>query len=107
VLRQPASGFAIAGVAAVVGRSGGEAGGPIDDVRVAVTGVGDVPYRATAVEATVRGQSIGPAEVDEAVRAITDGVRVQGDIHAGPDYRAAMTREMATRALRSAMARLG
>ena len=107
VLRQPASGFAIAGVAAVVGRSGGDAGGPFDDVRVAVTGVGDVPYRAPAVEAMVRGRSTDPAEIAEAARTITDGVQVQGDIHAGPDYRAAMAQVMASRALRTAMARLG
>lgn len=107
VVRQPASGFAIAGVAAVVGRSGGDEGGPIDDVRVAVTGVGDVPYRATAVEAALRGRRIGAAEIEEAARTITDAVQVQGDIHADPDYRSAMAIVMATRALDAAVARLG
>ncbi len=105
VLRQPASGFAIAGVAAVVGRS--DESGRIDDVRVAVTGVGDVPYRATAVEAALRGRSIGAVEIEDAVRGIADGVRVQGDIHADREYRAAMAGVMATRALAAAVARLG
>ena len=51
MLEQPASGFAIAGVAAVLGRTGSGSGDAetLDDVRVAVTGVGDKPYRATAV----------------------------------------------------------
>ncbi len=107
VLRQPASGFAIAGVAAVAGRSSGHPSGPIDDVRLAVAGVGDVPYRAMTVEAALRGRSIGAVEIEEAVRGITDGVRVQGDIHADAGYRSAMARVMATRALDAAVARLG
>ena len=63
-LEQRASGYAIAGVAAVVGRAGSGAGdGPVrgtdarasDLVRLAVTGVGDRPYRATAAEAALAG----------------------------------------------------
>ena len=45
-LAQPASGYSIVGVAAVVARSGGS----VSHVRVAITGVGDVAYRAKAVE---------------------------------------------------------
>jgi len=107
VLQQPASGFAIAGVAAVVGRSSGADGGPIDDVRVAVTGVGDVPYRATAVEAALSGLGGGAVEIEEATQTITQGIRVQGDIHADPTYRSAMAIVMAARALAAAVRRLG
>lgn len=111
VLQQPASGFAIAGVAAVVGRTSdgatGGGAGACDDVRIAVTGVGDVPYRAVAVEAALRGTKLAATEIEEAVRTITDGVQVQGDIHADREYRGAMAAVMARRALEAARERLG
>ena len=50
-LAQPASGYSIVGVAAVVARSGGS----VSHVRVAITGVGDVAYRAKAVESALAG----------------------------------------------------
>jgi aerobic carbon-monoxide dehydrogenase medium subunit len=107
-LEQLASGFAIAGVAAVVGRTGGASGpdAPIDDVRIAVTGVGDKAYRATAVEDALRGTTLEAAVIDEAVVSITDGVSVQSDIHADREYRTAMAGVMARRALEAARERL-
>lgn len=101
-LEQPASGYAIVGVAAVVGRrSGGH--GPLDDVRVAITGVGEAPYRTSAVEAAFR-QAGDPAA---AAAHATDGVTVNSDIHAGRDYRAEMARVMTRRALEAAVRRAG
>ena len=38
---------------------------------------------------------------------MTDGIDVTGDIHADPEYRAAMARVMARRAIDLARARLG
>ncbi len=107
-LEQPASGFAIAGVAAVVGQTGGAAGPdlPIDDVRVAVSGVGDKPYRATAVEDGLRGTTLDPAAILSAVSSIIEDVSVQADIHADRVYRAAMAGLMARRALEAARDRL-
>jgi carbon-monoxide dehydrogenase medium subunit len=108
MLEQPASGFAIAGVAVVVGRSGanGSADGEVDDVRVAVTGVGEKPYRATSVEDALRGTKLGSAAIGNAVGSITDSVAVQGDIHADVAYRTAMAGVMARRALEAARERL-
>jgi carbon-monoxide dehydrogenase medium subunit len=106
-LAQPASGFAIAGVAAVIGRTGAAGEDMIDDVRIAVTGVGDVPYRATAVESALRGTTLGSAAISAAVAGITEGVAVQGDIHADAEYRRAMAAVMARRALEAARERLG
>ena len=111
-LEQQASGFAIAGVAVVVGRKGAAAAnedgsrGVVDDVRVAVTGVGDTPYRATKVEDAIRGTSLSSAEINSAVAGITHGVSVQGDIHADAAYRTAMAEVMARRALEAARDRL-
>ena len=111
-LEQQASGFAIAGIAAVVGRTAaGVADGSgqrsvLDDVRVAVTGVGDTPYRATAVEDMIRGTNLGSADIASAVAQIATGVSVQGDIHADEAYRTAMAQVMARRALETARDRL-
>ena len=108
MLEQPASGFAIAGVAAVVGRpgSGNGAEDTVDHVRVAVTGVGDMPYRATSVENALRGTKLGSAAIGNAVGSITEGISVQGDIHADVAYRTAMAGVMARRALEAARERL-
>jgi len=114
MLEQQASGFAIAGVAAVVGRTGAGAGNgvddrarSIDDVRVAVTGVGDMPYRAITVEEALRGTGLTDSAVGAAVADITRGISVQGDIHADQAYRTAMVEVMARRALSAARDRLG
>jgi carbon-monoxide dehydrogenase medium subunit len=98
-LDQQASGYPIAGVAAVVG----------EVTRVAVTGVGERPYRATAVEAALAEPGTAGQEraIEAAVSHITDGIEVNGDIHADPEYRAAMARVMAKRAIDLARARLG
>jgi carbon-monoxide dehydrogenase medium subunit len=50
-LAQPASGYSIVGVAVVVASSGGS----VSHARVALTGVGEVAYRAKAVEAALVG----------------------------------------------------
>ena len=94
-LPQPASGYPIAGVAIVLG-----GGAP---PRVAVTGVGEQPYRATSVERELSGG----ASMDDAVATIAAGQRVNADIHADREYRAAMATVMARRAHAAAHARLG
>ena len=107
MLEQPASGFAIAGVAAVVGSTGSNgAADTVDDVRVAVTGVGEKPYRATSVENALRGTKLGSAAIGSAVASICEGVSVQADIHADRAYRSAMAGVMARRALEAARERL-
>lgn len=106
-LEQPASGFAIAGVAAVVGRTRrSSSGDEVDDIRVAVTGVADHPYRAGAVEDALRGSQLGSVAIESAIAAICDGITVQSDIHANRAYRSAMARVMARRALEAARERL-
>ena len=103
-LEQKASGYAVVGVAAVVVRQA--AGGPIGFARVAITGVGDVAYRATAVEDALTGSDGGPQALALAAGHATDGVTVNGDIHADPEYRTEMARVYTRRALEAALARL-
>ena len=94
-LTQPASGYSMVGVAAVV-FAGGGAG-------IGITGVGDHPYRAGAVEAAL---SAGASPAEAAAHA-ADGITVAGDIHADPGYRRAMATVYTRRAIETARARLG
>ena len=93
----PASGYPIAGVAAVLGRIG-RTEGPWDACAVGVTGVGERPYRATGVEdAVLSGTAFG-----EAVAAVAAGQRGLSDPYADREYRLAMAVVVARRALAAA-----
>lgn len=100
-LEQPASGYSMVGVAAVVASSGGA----ITHARVALTGVGDHPYRATAVEAALVGSDGSAAVVAAAAEHAADGQTVNGDIHADRDYRAHMAVVYTRRAIDAALGR--
>jgi carbon-monoxide dehydrogenase medium subunit len=102
-LQQPASGYALVGVAAVVISSGS---GGIAQAMVALTGVGDAPYRATAVEAALAGTDGSPTSIAAAAAHATDGVEVASDIHADRAYRTAMATVYTRRAIEAALARL-
>ena len=100
-LTQPASGYSIVGVAAVVAKSGGT----VSHVRVAVTGVGEVAYRAKAVEAALAGSDGSAAAIAAAAAHATDGVTVNSDIHADSAYRTQMAEVYTRRALEVALGR--
>ncbi len=100
-LEQPASGYSIVGVAAVVAMSGGT----VSHARVALTGVGEVPYRAKAVEAALAGSDGSPAAVAAAAEHAADGQTVNSDIHADRDYRARMAVVYTRRAIEAALGR--
>jgi carbon-monoxide dehydrogenase medium subunit len=103
VIEQRASGYALVGVAAVLRWNDGG----IDDVRVAITGVGDHPYRAAAVEEALNGTDGGEEAAAAAAQHATDGQTVSADIHADAEYRAAMAEVYVRRAIAAAMARGG
>jgi carbon-monoxide dehydrogenase medium subunit len=100
-LAQPASGYSIVGVAAVVASSGGS----VTHARVALTGVGEVAYRAKAVEAALVGSDGSSAAVAAAAAHAVDGVTVNGDIHADRDYRSHMAVVYTRRAIEAALGR--
>ena len=104
-LEQPASGYAIVGVASVVVRP--SAGAPISSATVAITGVGPVAYRASAVEKALTGSDGSAAAIAAAAAHATDGVTVNSDIHADREYRTEMARVFTIRAIEAALARLG
>lgn len=103
-MTQKASGYSIVGVAAVVIKEGGSA---ITKATIALTGVGDHPYRATAVEAALIGNEGTAEAIAAAAGHATDGVTVNGDIHADSAYRAAMAAVYTRRAIAAALDRLG
>ncbi len=102
-IEQPASGYSMVGVAAVVGRSDGS----ISSARVAITGVADVAYRATAVEKALIGSDAGSAAIDAAAAHATDGQEVSSDFNANAEYRAAMAVVHTSRAIEAAFAAAG
>jgi len=100
-LAQPASGFSIVGVAVVVAKDNGSIG----HARVALTGVGEHPYRATAVEAALVGSDGSPEAVAAAAEHAAHGQTVNSDIHADAAYRARMAVVYTRRAIEDALGR--
>ncbi len=100
---QPASGFALAGVAAQVTLGNGNT---IEQIAVGVTGVDNTAYRANATEAVLRGQAATEAAISQAAAQATDGAEdVQEDIHASAEYRLHLARVYTKRALLQAVER--
>ena len=77
----------------------------IASARLGVTGVGTKAYRPTAVEQALVGKSVDEEAVKAAVQTVADGVDVQGDIHASPEYRAHLARVLTRRAVMEAARR--
>ena len=101
-LEQPASGYAMVGVAAVLFVDGDRR---VVSGTVALTGVGDHPYRARAVEAALAGSDGSSESLAAAAAHAIDGVEVSSDIHADRAYRSAMAVVYTRRALEAAFAR--
>ncbi|HXJ55318.1 MAG TPA: xanthine dehydrogenase family protein subunit M [Verrucomicrobiae bacterium] len=95
---QKASGFAIAGVAAVVNKKAAT-------VQVGITGVAPKPYRAGAVEEALRGQLLTSNSIAAAAEHAADEVETLNDIHASADYRAHLALVNTRRALELAASR--
>jgi aerobic carbon-monoxide dehydrogenase medium subunit len=94
---QKASGFALAGVAAVI---------VPDGVRIGVTGVAAKPYRATGVERALAGQApFRPEAIARAASHAADGVEPLADIHASAEFRAHLAQVNTRRAIERALSR--
>jgi carbon-monoxide dehydrogenase medium subunit len=103
-LEQPASGYALVGVAAVLIVGAGDV---VEYAGVGVTGVADHPYRATEVEDALVGTTASADVIAAAAQNAVAGRTVNGDIHANREYRAAMAAVYARRAIEAALARVG
>jgi carbon-monoxide dehydrogenase medium subunit len=99
---QPASGFALTGVAAQVTLG---ADNTMQQVAVGITGVDSKAFRAAETEQVLRGQVATAATIAHAAELATVGVDALGDIHASSDYRLHLARVYTKRALQASVAR--
>jgi carbon-monoxide dehydrogenase medium subunit len=101
-MHQPASGFAIVGVAA---RLKVAKDGKIESASVGVTGLGPKAYRAEEVEKALVGKKGSEKVFAEAARFAAQGIEPLSDLHASAEYRREMAAVYARRALEKAFAR--
>ena len=94
-LHQVASGFALTGVAAVLSKSGDVC----ENIAVGVTGVSDVPYRASEVESALAGKALTVDNIVAAAEKAADGVDILEDIHASEEYRSNLAKVYTRRAI--------
>jgi len=99
---QPASGFAVVGVAVNLTRDGG---GVCQSVGVGITGVASKVFRASAVEQAITGSGLDAQTVAAAAAHATDGVSVNGDLYASEAYRRHLAQVYTRRAIEAAAAR--
>jgi carbon-monoxide dehydrogenase medium subunit len=99
--KHPASGYAIVGVAAVIVLN---QAGTVDACRVAVTGAGPKPQRATSVEAQLVGNQADDAAIAAAAALAAEGIELLSDLAASEEFRAHLVRVHTRRALQRAVA---
>ena len=97
---QPASGFAIVGVAARLRRANSK----ITLARLGVTGLAPRPFRAKSVETRLENSAGTDHDIRQAAALIANGIEANTDIHASADYRRQMAQVYAARAIRAALA---
>ncbi|HEV8525413.1 MAG TPA: xanthine dehydrogenase family protein subunit M [Terriglobales bacterium] len=102
-VRQPASGFAVVGVAATVTLA---ADGTCASAGVGITGVGPKPYRASAVEAKLKSSKLDAASVTAAAAEVAKGLDVNSDLYASAEYRAHLAQVYTRRAIHAATGRV-
>jgi carbon-monoxide dehydrogenase medium subunit len=102
-LLQPASGFAIVGVAARLRKA---SDGKLAFARIGITGLASHAFRATSAERALEGSTGSEADITAAIGGIGEGVESNSDIHASAAYRRQMARVYAGRAIRAALARI-
>ena len=97
-LHQVASGFALTGVAVVLTKSGDIC----ENIAVGITGVSDVPYRASEVESALAGRALTADNMAAAAEKAADGVDILEDIHASEAYRSNLAKVYTRRAIEGA-----
>ncbi|MFK8004916.1 MAG: xanthine dehydrogenase family protein subunit M [Saprospiraceae bacterium] len=97
--KQPASRFAIVGVAVGIEMDGGV----VKSVRIGMTGVGEAAYRAMNVEKALVGQALTTESIEAAVQNVTEGIEVMSDHYASQKYRTHLAHVYVKRALKKLM----
>lgn len=98
----PASHFAIAGVATVVTMG---SDGRCESARIGVSGVAMTPFRAQSAEGALVGSTADEAAIASAADKAAEGVEALSDVHASGEYRLEMAKVCAKRAITSAVSR--
>jgi carbon-monoxide dehydrogenase medium subunit len=93
--------WAMVAVSALVKKAGD---GSCEDVRIGLTHMGNVPLRATAAEAALRGRSLEPASIADAAEQAAEGTEPPADLNASEDYKRHLARVLCRRALEEAAA---
>ncbi len=99
-MHNPASGYAIVGVA-VAARV---AQGVVQQIGIGITGAAAVPSRAAAAEQVLIGTAPTAASIAAAGARAAEGLTCLGDIHATPTYRQHMVSVLTQRALTQVLA---
>ena len=97
----PASGYAIVGIAAQLTTSGGT----LTAARVGMTGLGPKAMRLSGVEAALAGKPANAATVDAAASAAADSITFSDDSMRSAAYKANLAQVFTRRALTNALAR--
>ncbi|HEY2919808.1 MAG TPA: xanthine dehydrogenase family protein subunit M [Candidatus Binatia bacterium] len=90
--------FAIVGVAVMLVASRDE----LADARIALTGVGDKPWRERKVEETLIGKKASSDLFSRTASEVAAGISPSSDIHASESYRRSLASVLTRRALRDA-----
>lgn len=101
-MANPASGYAICGVAAAVEIS---ADAKVEAAAVGLAGAGPAALSLAAAAQRLAGEEATEDAVGEAAAAAADGVELPSDLAAPADYRAHLARVLTARALRRAIRR--
>ncbi len=97
-----ASGYALAGVCAVVARKRSS----ISEIAVAYTGIGDVAFQAAGFDPVI-GTKCDLAVVERCAREALSAITIGGDVHAPADYRRHLAVVATRRAVQAAYDRAG
>jgi aerobic carbon-monoxide dehydrogenase medium subunit len=98
----PASGYALVGVAAVVTLG---AGGVVQRARVAMTGFASSAVRLRGVEATLTGKAASPEQIEGASRRAIEGLELRDATGGGAAFKGNLAAVYTRRALTRAVAR--
>jgi aerobic carbon-monoxide dehydrogenase medium subunit len=98
----PASRYALVGAAAVLTLGGTDT---IAEARVALTGVGTKPVRATGVEQALRGVRLADDTLAGAAARAGQGLEARADLQGSAEYKAHLTTVQVRRALERAVER--
>ena len=99
---QPASGFAIVGVAVRVRKQGEK----VAMTRIGVTGLSNRAFRAKEAEKALEGRSGSPAEIQAVAALVGKGIDANSDLHASAEYRLHLAAVYAAKALATALGRI-